>query len=180
MKIRHKIVPALLLGALLLAGCGKDAALTAFHDDMNGFYESLSAAASALEGIDPSSETAADQLLSQLDQMDVLFQDLAAIEVPADYEDQFGNIEELADEAASYMTEAGSLYHEAYEQASLDESLLMAAEENYSRAMKRVNYIAQLLQGQMPEGDNITVIESDDDPDWTGGDLEEDTAEPAE
>ena len=78
------------------------------------------------------------------------------------------------------MTEAGSLYHEAYEQASLDESLLMAAEENYSRAMKRVNYIAQLLQGQMPEGDNITVIESDDDPDWTGGDLEEDTAEPAE
>ena len=35
--------------------------------------------------------------------------------VPDDYEDQFGNIEELADEAAEYMTEADALYHEAFE-----------------------------------------------------------------
>ena len=124
-----------------------------------------------MNSIDPASDTAVNQLLSQLDQIDMLFQQLAAIEVPDDFEDQFGNIEELADEAADYMTEADSLYHEAYAEERLDESLLMAADENYSRAMKRVNYIAQLLQGQIPEGDNITVIEADDEPDWTGGDL---------
>ena len=124
-----------------------------------------------MNSIDPASDTAVNQLLSQLDQIDMLFQQLAAIEVPDDFEDQFGNIEELADEAADSMTEADSLYHEAYAEERLDESLLMAADENYSRAMKRVNYIAQLLQGQIPEGDNITVIEADDEPDWTGGDL---------
>lgn len=175
MKKIHKTLPVIIATAFALTGCGKDAALTAFHEDMNGFYESLYASAGALGAIDPASETAADEMLSQMDQMESIFQELAAIEVPDDYEDQFGNIEELADEAAEYMTEAGALYHEAYEETSLDDSLLMAADENYSRAMKRVNYIAQLLQGRIPEGDNITVIHTDDEPDWTGGDLEEET-----
>ena len=171
----QKIIPIFLAAVLLFSGCGQNTALTAFHEDMNGFYESLSAAADAIEAIDPASETAVNELLAQLDQMDSLFQSLASIEVPDDYEDQFGNIEELADQASEYMTETGVLYKEAYEQDTPDSSLLLAAEESYSRAMKRVNYIAQLLQGQVPEGENITVIENEDEPDWTGGDLEETT-----
>jgi len=67
--------------------------------------------------------------------------------------------------------EASDLYHEVYEDEGIDESVLMTADEYYSRAMKRVNYIAQYLQGHVPEGSNITVIENTDEPDWTGGDL---------
>ena len=161
----------LLSASVLFAGCAKDAGLTVFHDEMNGFYEALYASANRLNSIDPSGESATQDLLNQLDQIEVLFNGLASIEVPDDYEDQFGNIEELADEAAAYMTEADTLYHEAFEDQRVDESILMAADENYSRAMKRVNYIAQLLQGHIPEGDNITVIQAEDEPDWTGGDL---------
>ena len=171
MRRSYQYVSLLVFLVVSLSGCGKNAALTTFYNDMNGFYESLYAASNTMNAIDPASETAHNELLGQLDQIDGLFQQLASIEVPDDYEDQFGNIEELADEAAEYMTEADSLYHEAYAEERLDESLLMAADENYSRAMKRVNYIAHLLQGKIPEGDNITVIEADDEPDWTGGDL---------
>ena len=177
MKTIKTVCIIFLVMAMLLSGCGEDAALSTFHEDMNGFYESLSTSASALESIDPSSETAQNDLLSLPDQMDAHFKTLAAIEVPDEYEEQFGSIEELSDEASEYMTQASELYHEAYGQDSLDESLLMAADENYARAMKRVNYIAQYLQGQVPEGENITVIPSDDEPDWTGGDLEETVSE---
>jgi len=171
LKHTYKALTLTLALSLFTAGCTQNPAMTAFHEEMKGFYESLFAVTSSLNAIDPVSETAASELLVQVDQMEALFQTLAAIEVPDDFEDQFGNIEELADEAAEYMVEASDLYHEVYEDEGIDESVLMTADEYYSRAMKRVNYIAQYLQGHVPEGSNITVIENTDEPDWTGGDL---------
>lgn len=171
MKHKYKVLYLTIVLSLFTSGCAQNPAMAAFHEDMNGFYESLYTVTSSLNAIDPDAETAASELLVQVDQLETLFHDLAAIEVPDDFEDQFGNIEELADEAAEYMVEASDLYHEVYEDDGIDESVLMAADEYYSRAMKRVNYIAQYLQGHVPEGSNITVIENTDEPDWTGGDL---------
>lgn len=165
----------------LLSGCGSDPKLSAFYDQMDSFYQSLSITVNTLESVDPDSESAVDDMLAGLDEMSVLFGQLAEIEVPDKLEAHFGNVEELADQASDYMEEAGRLYHEAYADGGYDADIAQAAFENYTRAMKRVNYIAILLQGRIPEDDNITVITEDNEPDWNGGETDtprtEDTAE---
>lgn len=153
----------------LLSGCGSDPAIDAFHDEMDRFYSSLSESVNGLEAIDTESGAAIEEMLSELDEMNVLFEQLAAIEVPDKLEEHFGNVAELADQAWEYMAEADRLYHEVYANDSYDQSVADAAWENYNRAMKRVNYIAILLQGRIPEDDNITVITQENEPDWNGG-----------
>lgn len=154
---------------LLLAGCGTDRELTAFHDRMDSFYHALSTAVAALENIDPASETAVDEVLASLDEMNLLFEDLASVAVPDDLKDQFENVETLADEAADCMSEANGFYHEAYAGGGYDDAAAQTAWEYYSRAMKRINYIAVILQGRLPEGDDITVISEEETTDWNGG-----------
>lgn len=151
---------------LFLAGCGKsNEQLDTFHDDMDSFYNSLSTTVNALESIDPQSETAVDDMLSQLDSMTVLFESLASMEYPEPFE----SIQETAISASEYMNTAAELYHEAYADGAYDDSLAEAAAENYSRAMKRINYVAILLQGRYPEDENVTIISEPDEPDWNGG-----------
>ena len=72
---------------------------------------------------------------------------------------EFISIEELADDASAYMDQAVRLYSEAYEEDYVSDALIQAATENYESAMKRINYIAVLLQGEIPEG--ATVVEGD-------------------
>jgi len=167
-KSAWKFAPVLLM-AVILCGCREDAEMSAFYDHMDSFYESLSQTTSSLEAINPSSETAVDEVLIKLDELEQLFVDLSEINVPEKFEEQFGNVEELADQALEYMQEAKDVYEEAYSAKKPDESMAEAAEEYYSRAMKRVNYIAQFLQGQVPEGADITVVHTEEEPDWTGG-----------
>lgn len=151
---------------LFLTGCGSgNQQLDTFHDDMDDFYDSLSTTVGALESIDPQSDTAVEEMLTQLDSMTVLFESLASMEYPEPFE----NIQETAFEASEYINAATELYHEAYADGSYDDSLAEAASENYTRAMKRINYIAILLQGRYPEDENVTVISEADEPDWNGG-----------
>lgn len=156
---------------LFLSGCGRNQQLDTFHDEMDSFYDSLSATVNILENIDPQSETAVEDMLAQLDSMAELFSALADMEYP----EPFTNIRDTAAEAADYMAEAASLYHEAYADG-YDDALAEAAAENYSRAMKRINYVAILLQGRYPEDDNVMIVSEPDEPDWNGGE----TAAPAE
>lgn len=156
---------------LFLLGCGSNQQLDTFHDEMDSFYDSLSATVNILENIDPQSETAVDDMLAQLDSMAVLFSELADMEYP----DPFSNVKDTAISAAEYMQEAADLYHEAYADG-YDDTLAQAAKENYSRAMKRINYVAILLQGRYPEDENVTIVSEPDEPDWDGGE----TAAPAE
>ena len=99
--------------------------------------------------------SAVTTLLIYMEQMAVQFQQLAQLEVPA----EFISVEDLADDAYEYMAEAVRLYEEAYEEDYVSDSLIQAAADNYESAMKRVKYIAILLQGEIPEG--ATVIEGD-------------------
>lgn len=172
--MKKKAIAALcVLFALFFSGCGEDRALTEFHDQMDAFYQSLSTSVSVLENIEPASETAVDDMLSELDTMSQLFQELSAIEIPDKYREQFENIEEFADEASAYMVEAASLYREAYADGGYDSMVADAARENYNRAMKRINYIAVLLQGRLPEDDNIIIQSEEDTVDWNGGEIPE-------
>ena len=146
-------VSILHMAAFLFTGCGGDAALDQYYTDMEQFTSQASIHFSTLNGIDPSSATAVDEMLAAMDQLAASFQSLADINVPK----QFTTVENLADEAGSYMTEAASLYHQAYGDGNYHEDIAAAALENYNRAVKRMDYISEILQGEMPSDDSITI-----------------------
>ena len=145
------------LSMLCITGCGKDAELEKYNEEMTAFTESISDIKLRMDDIDTNSEDSISDLLECLDELEVQFDALAAIEVPKD----FAGIESLADEAGSYMTEAVSLYHEVFESSEYDQATADVAEENYDRAMMRLAYISALLQGELPEGDNIIITEEE-------------------
>jgi len=154
--LKKYILSALVLaGMLVFTGCGEKEELTVFKEQINDFYTEVSALEAELDSIDEQSENAVSTIMISLEQMNEQFQKLAEIEVPT----EFISVEDLAEDAASYMHEAVRLYSEAYEEDYVSDSLIQAAADNYESAMKRVNYIAVLLQGEIPEG--ATVIEGD-------------------
>ena len=140
---------------LAFTGCGEKEELTEFKNHMSDFYTEVSALEAEIASIDEESETAVSTLLIQLEEMDTKFQQLAQVKVPV----EFISVDDLAEDAASYMHEALRLYEEAYEEDYVSDALIQAAAENYECAMKRINYIAIILQGEIPEG--ATVIEGD-------------------
>lgn len=152
---RYIWVGCLCLGMLFFTGCGEREELTVFKENMNSFYEEVSAIESNIQNVDENSEDAVTTLLINMEQMAVQFQQLSELEVPT----EFISVEDLADDAYEYMAEAVRLYEEAYEEDYVSDPLIQAASENYSSAMRRINYIALLLQGEIPEG--ATVIEDD-------------------
>lgn len=118
---------------------------------METFTEQADLDFQALSGIDPSSETAVGDLLSAMDSLSETFQ--LDISVP----EEFSSIEEIADEASSYMTEAASLYHEAYADGGYAENIAAMAQENYDRVVMRMNIISEVLPGETPTDASVTV-----------------------
>lgn len=152
---RFTLLIALMMSMLVFTGCGEKEELTVYEENMKIFYAEISEIENAIAEIDESSENAVNTLLINMEEMAVCFQTLADMEVPM----EFISIEELADDASAYMDEAVRLYSEAYEEDYVSDALIQAATENYESAMKRINYIAVLLQGEIPEG--ATVVEGD-------------------
>ena len=158
MSVYKALILLGILPLLFLTGCGEKPELTAYKENMSLFYTELTASGEILNGILPDSPDAVPLLLEAMDTMDQNFQYLASIEVP----EEFSNIEAIADEAASYMAQAASLYHTAYESPEYDEAAASTAVLNYQAAMKRVGYIATLLQGEIPQGADVIMTEGED------------------
>ena len=152
---KYVLMLVTIISMLFFAGCGEREELTVFKEQIDNFYTEVSALETEMNSITEDSENAVSTLLVSLEQMSEQFQELADLDVPA----EFISVEDLADDAASYMYEAVRLYGEAYEEDYVSDSLIQAASDNYESAMKRINYIAVLLQGEIPEG--ATVIEDD-------------------
>ena len=152
---KYVLMLVTIISMLFFAGCGEREELTVFKEQIDNFYTEVSALETEMNSITEDSENAVSTLLVSLEQMSEQFQELADLDVPA----EFISVEDLADDAASYMYEAVRLYGEAYEEDYVSDSLIQAASDNYESAMKRINYIAILLQGEIPEGAN--VIEDD-------------------
>ena len=152
---RFTLLIALMMSMLVFTGCGEKEELTVYEENMKNFYAEISEIENAIAEIDESSENAVNTLLVNMEEMAACFLTLANMEVPM----EFISIEELADDASAYMDQAVRLYSEAYEEDYVSDALIQAATENYESAMKRINYIAVLLQGEIPEG--ATVVEGD-------------------
>lgn len=159
----HVMAILVLCFSLLLCGCGNKEELEFYKSNMNQFFENVKVYDSSINAIDPESETAVTELLSLLDSMDQSFAQMASLEVP----DGFPGVEQLADEASVYMTEAVSYYHQAFEGESYNASLADVAKQNYDRANVRVQYIVSILHGDIPEEIYVYDTENDEEPDTT-------------
>ena len=161
MKKNNKkyLFTAVLLVSALLTGCGKDAELDKFYGEMEDFTTQVNASFDTLNNVDPESETSVEDMLAAMDDLAAKFTLLAEIDVPR----QFSAVEDLADEAGEYMAEAASLYREAYG-GEYNENVASAALEYYNRAVKRLDYISQILQGELPTDASITIITENEAP----------------
>ena len=147
LNTKHKIILLLtVLTAFFLTGCGKDAELENYKANMNQFFENIRVIDSSINALDPNSETAVSDLLSLLDSMNTSFEQMASLDVP----DGFPGVDELADEASEYMSEAVSYYHQSYENG-YNANLEDAARQYYESANVRFQYIVSILHGDIPE-----------------------------
>lgn len=154
MKAKITAVLLTMIGVFLLGGCGKDDELDTFKEQMDSFCNTIVEIDSDMNAINADSEDAISLLLENLDKLDAAFLELAEYPVP----DEFSYIETLADEASENMSQAVTLYHEAFSNNSYNEYTAGYAKEYYARAYKRVKYIITMLHGEMPEDENVIIV----------------------
>lgn len=169
-KTSHALRSVLILSCcflLLLTGCGNNEELDVYKANMNQFFENIKVFDASINAIDPQSETAVSELLTVLDSMDNSFAQMASLEVP----EGFPGVDQLADEASEYMSEAVSYYHQAFEGEEYDATLADVAKQNYDRANLRIQYIVSILHGDIPE--EIYTYEDANDSDSEGAAADE-------
>lgn len=147
----------ILVSLLLITGCGKDPGLENYKANMNQFFENIEIYNSSINAIDPNSETATSDLLTLLDSMNTTFEQMASLEVP----EGFPGVDQLADEASMYMSDAVSCYHQAYD-SEYDSVMEDVAYQYYQQANLRFQYIVSILHGDIPE--EIFVYEDEEAP----------------
>jgi len=154
MRNRIYVIVAGLLTSFALTACSSgDPALTQFKNEMDDFCTSISEIDTAINNVDAESDTAIDELLRHLDELNEEFAEFAEVDFP----EEFDYLESLADEASAYMTEAVTKYHESYSNGSYNEYTAEYAKENYSRAYKRIQIIISFLHGEEPEDVDLTT-----------------------
>ena len=157
MKSKLIIISALLSFSLFAGGCGKDAELTKYEEEVTAFIDEVANIKIRMDEIDINSDSAIVDTLICLDQMQEQFYFLSEMDVPK----EFASIESLADEANEYMTESVTIYHEVFEADEYDAANADVAAQNYDRAMKRLSYISTLLQGELPDDENLIITEEE-------------------
>lgn len=133
------------ISCLLLTGCGKKSQeLKTYKASMETFFSNISYLNDTINAIDPTSDTATEDLLNDLDTLNEQFSEMAALDVPS----EFSSVEDLADQASENMANAVSYYHQAYEADTFQENYAEAANEYYERANVRIKYIIEILHGE--------------------------------
>lgn len=156
--LKKKLLTLLLAFCFVVsvAGCGKNIELDEYQKDMDKFFSEIEVIHVKMNSINPESETALDELFKCLDELDKQFKSMAALTVPK----EFSNIENLADEASENMSLAVENYHNAYSDDSYNEYTAATADEYYKRANKRLQYMIDILHGEVPEGDDVIITET--------------------
>lgn len=144
---------ASVLVLFILTACGEDPELTRFRQNMDEFCTKVSQIDNSINSIDAESENATKELLSYLDELDLVFQSFAKLDFP----EEFDYLEDLAGESSECMTEAVKSYHEAFSNGSYNQYTAEYAKEYYSRAYKRVQIIITFLHGEEPDDADLTI-----------------------
>lgn len=153
MKKSLHVLLATFFSVILLTACGEDPELTQFRNNIDAFCTKLSEIHIAINSIDATKDTAVDELLDNLDELDLVFQAFAKLDFPQ----EFDNLEPIADESSQYMTTAVEYFHLAYSNDSYNEYTAEYAQQNYARACKRIQIIISFLHGETPDDVNLAV-----------------------
>ena len=152
MKEKASILFATVLTTVLLTACGEDPELAQFRISVENFCTKVSEIDTSINSIDAQSDSAVSELLSNLDELDSVFQSFAELDFP----EEFDYLEELADRSGQYMSVAVASYHEAYSNNSYNEYTAEYAKENYSRAYKCIQIIITFLHGDTPDDSDLS------------------------
>lgn len=155
MRKRLILVLTSLVICLCLGACGEqaDPKTVKFKNDVENFCNSISELDTSINSIDANSDTAPAQLLEYLDEVEMRFRAFAELDFPEEYDP----LEHLADEASEYMKTAVEYYHNAFSNNSYNEYNAEYAQENYSRAIKRVKIIIALLKGETVDDPSVII-----------------------
>lgn len=153
MKTKLLLLLVTAVFSFTFTGCGENPETDRFENDINAFCDQVAEIDAGINNIDSQSETASDELLIYLDQLDQTFRALSEISIPKEY----SYMEQLTSEASYYMTIAVEAYHEAFEGDTFDEYTAEYARENYERAYKRITVLLQLLRGEEVTGANLVI-----------------------
>lgn len=152
--MKRKIISLLLtisLVAVFTTGCG-NSKKEAFEKDFIEFTDKVAEINTNINSIDSTSESAPAELLAQLDELNKLFTDMAAMEFPAEYDYLY----DLATESGQFMNEAVTNYHAAFEGEYYDSETAALASSSYDKACKRLNYMITFMRGETPETNEIS------------------------
>lgn len=174
------LFPVLLL-TLVLTGCGKDKAVENYRANMTQFLKIYRPSTMRSISWIQMMKTLGISCFRFLTVWINRFPQMASLEVP----DGFPGVADLAADASKYMTEAVSCYHQAYSGEEYDKTSADIAYQNYQFANKRLQYIVQILHGDIPE--EIFTYDEDDSTgstdssadDFTEDDTSTDSAEDA-
>ncbi len=155
MKIKEKIkmICSVIISIMLLTACGEDPILSQFRKNIDDFCTKISEIDTKINQIDAQSDSSAQELLSYLDELDLVFRNFAQLDFP----DEFKYLENLADESSQYMTEAVKYFHDAYVNDSYDTTSAEYARQYYSRAYKRIQIIITFLHGETPNDADLSI-----------------------
>ncbi|WP_147367699.1 hypothetical protein [Butyrivibrio sp. X503] len=147
----------LIILVLNAIGCAKkDDKLEAYKNEMTQFYDKLASLGDSIDAIDADSEGSKEELLGYLDEMNDAYQQMGQLEVP----EAFSGISDITVEAAEYMQKANECYHLAYD-GDFDEDNEQLASQYYERANNRAVVILQVLHGEVPSGEGVSVETED-------------------
>ncbi len=157
-NFKNMFAAFLCLFCIALTGCGNQTSdeLENYKTGMTEFYDKLAYYNNAINAIDANSDTAKTELLGYLDEMNDVYKSMAAMDVP----EEFSGISDIAVEAAEYMQKANEYYHMAYDN-EFDENSEALASQYYQRANSRALVMLQVLHGEVPSGEGVTVTTED-------------------
>lgn len=152
MKRKISLLMVGVLAATMLTSCGNHAETTAFINEIDDFCTKIAEINTSINNINAEADSATLKLLGYLDNLNLEFQQFAQLDFPEEYD----YLENLADEAGEYMTEAVNSYKAAYSDG-YDTDMGDYAKENYSRAYKRIQVIITFLNGDEPKDVTVTT-----------------------
>ncbi|MBR0172604.1 MAG: hypothetical protein IJQ21_07415 [Lachnospiraceae bacterium] len=152
-RIWRLLTVFLLLTALTGCKSARVRELEEYRLNMSRFFENVTAYDKTINAIDPNAEHASEELLRNLDGLNAEFTTMASYPIP----DDFASVSEITQDAASSMSRAVALYHEAYT-GTFDAVKAAEARSHYLRAGKCVQIIVQVLHGETPSGEGVTIL----------------------
>lgn len=158
--MKNKLFATLLLATAMTftCACAQETVTSVsgntYEEQMSSFFDNLVTLNDEINALDPDDADSVDTLFSYLSEMEEQYKELSEIEVPEEYI----ATESLADEAYTYMQKANEYFTAAFdEEGTYNQSTYDAAIECYNRANKRVQYIIDLIHGELPDDANVTI-----------------------